>query len=152
MIIIVIGIVGIFTQGDMIGNETQLKREYVNKADEIIDKGTYSRSSLKLKQIIKSETESEDKDENKADYEIFNFKDSGDGKSWLIGNESISGYANAYLDGYSKCPSNLTIPRSLKNREGVTKPVEVIGRLACYTCGWETGGHGKTKSILFTNK
>lgn len=89
-------------------------------------------------------------DENKEDYEIYNFGDSGDGKSWLLGDDTEN-WTNAFIGGNKMCPKDITVPRSLTNMERVTRPVEVIGRYAYYTCGHPSYA-AETRTVLVTKQ
>lgn len=91
--------------------------------------------------------------EDPKDYEVYNFKDSGSGESWLIGTDFYEDnddqWGNAYKKMTAGCPENLVVPAILTDSNGQTKPVEIIGRGAFSGCGCTKNcvSMGKTKRI-----
>ena len=102
----------------------------------------------KEKEKAKEKEKERRREKGVSDKDKYNFKKSGIGNSWLIGDDTGS-YANAYVNGLSGCEENLIIPHELTDDSGNTKKVEVIGQFAFFNCGDNTY-NGRTRSIVLS--
>lgn len=124
-------------------NVEHKEKRNLNQANETINESMYERVRRKTKEVQIDESG------------VYNFKESGIGNNWLIGTDvdsiDTSNFANAFKNGVSACPENLTIPRTLTSVSGETKAVAAIGQWAFYRCG-DKSYKGSTRRVTVTRQ
>ena len=100
------------------------------------------------KEKLKLKEKERRREKGVSDKDKYNFKESGIGNSWLIGDDTGSD-ANAYVKGMSGCEETLIIPHNLTDENQNTKYVEVIGQYAFNRCGDRTNNR-ITRSIVLS--
>lgn len=118
-----------------------------SEQNERINKEYVCKSKKEEKDIVKERASDVQIDKSG----VYNFKASGIGDSYLIGTDYYETdqqtWANALVGGLAACPEVLNIPGELTDKNGMRKPVEIIGMGAFSACGNYDRWNGKTKRL-----